>query len=193
MEIPDQLEEVLTFIVEENEGDNRCIKKGQEMLNELQNGSKVCHMKKALYGLKQAGRAWYKLFDKELRNLGLNPTKSDPCVYTGHTKSGQLMIVVIYVDDILVMTQNPAEIDQFGSKLGSIFEVKDAGDLKHCLGIDFTRCEEGIFISQKRYIIDILQRFNMMESNPVKTPMDCGTKLISGEAWSDSEGEKPPY
>lgn len=193
MEVPDQLEKVLSFIVERNSGERRIVEMAMTMLKTLKSGNKICRMKKALYGLKQAGRAWYKLFDRVLRDLGLNPTKSDPCVYVGHARSKDVIIVVVYVDDILVMSRDSEEVNQFGLSLGKIFEIKDVGDLKHCLGMNFTKNEKGIFINQKDYILATLRRFNMENCNTVSTPLDCGAKLISGEVWSDEDGEKPPY
>ena len=149
-------------------------------------------MRKALYGLKQAVRARYRRFDKELRVLGASPTKADPCVYLRHREGG-FTIVVIYVHDILVISKDLEEISRFGRELSNIFEIKDISDLKRCLGMDFVRNVEGIFINQKTYITDILQRFEMKECNPVSTPLDVGTKLVRGNAWSESKGEKPPY
>lgn len=60
------------------------------------------------------------------------------------------------------------------------------------LKIDFVRNDQGMFSNQKTYITNVLQRFGMQDCNPVSTPLDPGTKLVS-EAWSDSDGEKPPY
>lgn len=103
------------------------------------------------------------------------------------------MIIVVYVDDILVMSQDPGAIKGFGDRLASIFEVKDIGEIKRCLGMDFTRSRDGIFINQKTYVEDVLQRFRMQDCNPVSTPLDPGAKLVKGEPWTDADGERPPY
>lgn len=129
--------------------------------------------------------------DRELRILGANPTNGDPCVYVRHWK--EILIIIIYVDDLLVICQDPEEIVCFGRKLASLFEVKDLGDLKRCLGMDFFRGKEGICINQKTYIKDILLRFGMSECNPVSTSLEAGTKMANGTPWSDADGKTPPY
>ena len=71
--------------------------------------------------------------------------------------------------------------------------MKDIGELKRCLGMDFVKSVEGIFINQKIYITDIFERFGSKVCNPVTTPLDVETKLVRGDAWSESGGEKTPY
>lgn len=192
MDMPGRMTEVLHHIVSEGRTTDPSVKKAKAMLDELATGDKVCKMRKALYGLKQAGRAWNRRLDKELRTLGAKPTNGDPCVYT-RKQANELMVILIYVDDILVMCRDPKEIDRFGDRLAELFEIKVLGDLKRCLGMDFTRGKDGIHINQGTYIRDTLQRFGMQDSNAVSTPLDVGTKLVKGEAWSGSDGEKPPY
>lgn len=150
------------------------------MLSALAAGDKVCLMNKALYGLKQADRAWNKRLDRELRALGAKPANEDPCVYVRHRK--EIQIIIIYVDDILVMCRDPEEINRFGRELTNLFKVKDFGDLKRCLGMDFSRSDKGIFVNQRTYIKDILLRLGMSDCNAVSTPLDVGTKLIRGAA-----------
>ena len=50
--------------------------------------------------------------------------------------------------------------------------------LSRYLGIDFFHLPTGIFLSQESYIRELLVEFNMMESNPCKTPMDESLKLV---------------
>lgn len=191
MEVPDRMEEILKYIIRTEKNKDQVAIKATDMLNTLAAGDKVCLMNKALYGLKQAGRAWNKRLDKELRTLGANPTNGDPCVYVRHRK--EILIIIIYVDDLLVLCRDPKEIACFGRELANLFEIKDLGDLKRCLGMDFFRRDEGIFINQRTYINDILLRFGMSECNPVSTPLEAGTKMTKGTPWSDADGKKPPY
>ncbi|KMQ86248.1 retrovirus-related pol polyprotein from transposon tnt 1-94 [Lasius niger] len=191
MEVPDRMEEILEHIVRTEGNKNQVAIKATAMLNGLATGDKVCLMNKALYGLKQAGRAWNKRLDRELRALGAKPTNRDPCVYVRHRK--EILIIIIYVDDMLVMCRDPEEITRFGREMANLFEVKDLGDLKRCLGMDFSRSDEGIFVNQRTYIKDILLRFRMSDCNAVSTPLDIGMKLVRGAVWSTDDGEKPPY
>lgn len=155
-------------------------------------GDRVCLMKKALYGLKQAGRAWHKRLDQELRSLGATPSKGDPCLYLKN-KNGSLLMAVVYVDDIIVMSGDLQAVVQFGADLGKRFDMKDVGELKRCLGMDFMQDRSGIKVHQRTYITDLLERFGMQDCRPVATPLDVGTKLTNADPWSVADGQKLPY
>ncbi|KMQ87115.1 gag-pol polyprotein [Lasius niger] len=189
MEVPDRMEEILEYIVRTEGNKDQVAIKATTRLNCLTAGDKVCLMNKALYGLKQAGRAWNKR-DRELRALGAKPTNGDPCVYVRHRK--EILIIIIYVDDMLVMCRDPEEITCFGRELANLFEVKDLGDLKHCLGWIFPEATRA-YSSIRGRTLKILLRFGMSDCNAVSTPLDVGTKLVRGTVWSTVDGEKPPY
>ena len=57
------------------------------------------------------------------------------------------------------------------------YEIIDLGKLSYFLGMEFVSCEKGIFLHQKKYIIDVLKRFKMLECKPVSTPADTTVKL----------------
>ena len=181
---------MLEYIVRVANTSKALVKKTKDMLSGLGKGDKVCRMKKALYGLKQAGRSWYKRLDEDLRTLGTVPSKGDPCVYTTR-RSGLIMIIVIYVDDIFIMCEDADEITRFRDQLGKCFDLKDLGLLKRGLGMYFSRNNAGM--SQKSYISELLQRFRMQDCNSVSTLLSIGVKLTKGEPWSQSDGERPPY
>jgi len=73
------------------------------MLKKIQGSDAVCRLSKALYGLRQSARQWYAELDSVLRNVGLIPINADPCVYVD---TGRLTFVLIYVDDILIFSNN---------------------------------------------------------------------------------------
>jgi hypothetical protein len=113
-----------------------------DILNEKESrkfrGNKVCLIRKALYGLKQSGRQWYKKLDEKLKQQKLKPLNSDPCVYI-NKEDGNIIIVVIYVDDLMVASDNPRKLQRLKSELSKSFEMKDLGPLSFCLGIEFTQ------------------------------------------------------
>lgn len=55
--------------------------------------------------------------------------------------------------------------------------MKDLGDLKYFLGIEVSRCKSGIFLSQRKYTLDLLQETGMSACQPVETPLEEGLKL----------------
>ncbi|TYJ97580.1 putative mitochondrial protein [Cucumis melo var. makuwa] len=65
------------------------------------------------------------------------------------------------------------------------FKMTDIGLMSYYLGIEVKQSEEGIFISQERYTREILEKFNMMNSKPVATPIETGTKLSKHEEGDD--------
>lgn len=77
---------------------------------------KCCKLKKSIYGLKQAGRVWNEILDKVLKNYGLIRSKMDQCIYYSIAKN-DILILTIYVDDILIFTNNGAfKINKNGIK-----------------------------------------------------------------------------
>ena len=73
------------------------------------------------------------------------------------------------------------------ARLHSEFAMTDLGDLHHFLGIAVTRDHSGLFLSQRQYAVDLLQRVGMSECHPTATPVDARTKLsaIDGAPVAD--------
>lgn len=104
------------------------------MLEDIEGGNKICQLNRALYGLKQSGRQWHKRLNQELRNLGFTPLNSESCVYSSN-QEGALTLVIAYVDNILIISKNRNDIKKIGENLSKIFNIRDLGDVKCCLGI----------------------------------------------------------
>ena len=51
------------------------------------------------------------------------------------------------------------------------------GELSYFLGLQITQCSEGLFISQKKYLKEMLKKFQTEDSSPISTPMNVGCKL----------------
>uniref|UniRef100_A0A6V7JVV1 Reverse transcriptase Ty1/copia-type domain-containing protein n=1 Tax=Bracon brevicornis TaxID=1563983 RepID=A0A6V7JVV1_9HYME len=190
MEVPQFTEEILETLIDKELKNSEIKKRTERMLQEIQEGNKVCLMEKALYGLRQAGRRWHLRLSEEIKKFGLLPSEHDPCTfYAG--RGEEILMVIIYVDDILVISKNDGKIKKFQDYLTQHFELKILGDVKYCLGIEFTRNQDGFSLNQKGYIIDILNRFNMTEANAVVSPMDISTKLMKGEKEDHKKGDFP--
>lgn len=181
MEKPANLERFLTEIMldESDAEDSTIFLRSKQMLQDLKqtDGKTVCHLNKALYGLKQAGRNWFQKLDSKLKHLGFQASPADPCVYVSF-QGGDKILLAIYVDDIILASNNMAKLNVVKKLLMNIFEMRDLGDLQHCLGIEFSRKEGKIYASQSRYIDEVLDKFNMSTCKPVRTPLAPGTQLI---------------
>ena len=137
----------------------------------------VCKLKKALYGLKQSPRAWFGRFTKSMKNFGYKQSNLDHTLFLKHQK-GKIATLIIYVDDMVVTGDDHEEIESLQRHLASEFEMKQLGDLKYFLGIEVARSNNGIFLSQRKYILDLLTETCMLGCKPTKTPIEQNHKLF---------------
>ncbi|XP_068667673.1 uncharacterized mitochondrial protein AtMg00810-like [Aristolochia californica] len=145
----------------------------------------VCKLQKALYGLKQAPRAWFQRFSSFLTHLGFHTSRADPSLFVFHRHSDTLYLL-LYVDDIIITSNNLSLLDSFSSKLNSEFATKDLGSLSYFLGLEATPTVDGLFLSQLKYARDILARAQLLDSKPMHTPMVVSQHLSSdGPLFSD--------
>ncbi|XP_019089143.1 PREDICTED: uncharacterized protein LOC109127963 [Camelina sativa] len=85
--------------------------------------------------------------------------------------------VLVYVDDIIICGNHLPSLTQFKEYLSRCFHMKDLGKLKYFLGIEVARSTEGIFLSQRKYLLDIVAESGLQAAMPSKLPMDQNHKL----------------
>ncbi|GJT43392.1 retrovirus-related pol polyprotein from transposon TNT 1-94 [Tanacetum coccineum] len=141
----------------------------------------VYKLKKALYGLKQAPKAWYDRLQaffiiKHEYKMGM----VDNTLFT-KKKSSNLTIVQIYVDDIIFGSTCQDMCDDFAKIMHDEFEMSMMGELNFFLGLQIKQMEDSIFFNQSKYIKEMLKKFGLEDSKPMKTPMSLDTKLIKDE------------
>eukprot|EP00253_Pinus_taeda_P010232 PITA_10232 len=151
-------------------------KKGQEQ--------KVCRLKKALYGLKQSLRAWYSRIDSYLLENGFEKCEGEPTLYIKE-KDGKILIVVLYVDDVIFTGNDDYIIENFNAVMKEEFKMTDMGLLRYFLGIEVEQSENEIFISQAKYVNEVLERFNMQDNKVAITPTVMGLKLNKEDSNKD--------
>ncbi|GKA37803.1 retrotransposon protein, putative, ty1-copia subclass [Tanacetum coccineum] len=98
----------------------------------------VCKLQRAIYGLKQASRQWNKRFDEEIKKFGFIQNRDEPCVYRKASGS-DIVFLILYVDDILIMGNNIPRLKEVKDYLGKCFSVKDLGEAAYILGIKIYR------------------------------------------------------
>ena len=150
---------------------------------------KVCKLQKSIYGLKQSGRVWNETINNELLKMGLVRGEVDQCVYH-KVGDGDMVYVAIYVDDVLIFSNNMKSIENVKSKLAAKFMMKDMGEVSSVLGTRISRGRDTIKIDQSQYVADVLVRFGMSECNPTSSPMDYNQKLSADMSPQDEEGKK---
>ncbi|WJZ86543.1 hypothetical protein VitviT2T_005990 [Vitis vinifera] len=137
---------------------------------------KVCKLKKSLYGLKQSPRAWFGRFTKSMRAFGYRQSNSDHTLFL-KKQHGKITALIVYVDDMVVTGNDPEERKALQNYLSREFEMKYLGPLKYFLGIEVSRSSEGIFLSQIKYTLNLLQETGMSGCQPINTPIEEGLKL----------------
>ena len=133
-------------------------------------------IKKSLYGLKQPLRAWFGRFTKSMRSFGYHQSNSYQTLFL-KKQHGKITAFIVYVDDMVVTGNEPDERKGLQSYLSSEFEMKDLGHLKYFLEIEVSRSDKGIFLSQRKYALDLLQETGMSACQPADTPVEEGLKL----------------
>jgi hypothetical protein len=128
----------------------------------------VCRLKKFLYGLKQDPQAWYANINIFFLRLSFKWCESDHRLYMLHT-NGDTLIVDVYVDDLLIIGNNNDLILILKKQLVDYFDMIDLGTLHYFLGLQVLSLCDGFFISQSKYVMDLLTRFKMVYYKPCTT------------------------
>ncbi|GJU69519.1 retrovirus-related pol polyprotein from transposon TNT 1-94 [Tanacetum coccineum] len=149
----------------------------------------VYKLKKALYGLKQAPKAWYDRLKAFLIKHEYKMGMVDNTLFT-KKKSSNLIIVQIYVDDIIFGSTCQDMCDDFAKIMHDEFEMSMMGELNFFLGLQIKQMEDGIFFNQSKYIKEMLKKFGLEDSKPMKTPMSSDTKLTKDEECESVDSTK---
>lgn len=146
---------------------------------------KVYKLKKALYRLKQAPKAWYNCIDTYFLKAGFQKCSYEHTLYIKFDISQNILIVCLYVDDLIYRGTDQSMLDDFKQSMMVEFEITDLGMMHYFLGIEVVQSAVGIFITQKKYALEILNKFKMKSYNSVGTLTEPGMKVTM-----DSKGKK---
>jgi hypothetical protein len=142
----------------------------------------VYKLRKALYELKQAPREWFEILRDFLLSKGFKMGKVDTTLFTKKL-GNDLFVLQIYVDDIIFRSTNQHFCEEFGKMMASEFEMSMIGDFSYFFGLQIKQMKNDTFVSQDKYIKDMLKKFGMDESKSISTPMG-----INGSLDSDASG-----
>ncbi|KAK6131551.1 hypothetical protein DH2020_034721 [Rehmannia glutinosa] len=138
----------------------------------------VCHLKRSLYGLKQASRQWNAEFCLKLQAYGFVQSAHDHCLFYMISDT-RCLALVVYVDGVLLAGSHESDIEALKLYLDRLFTIKDLGYAKYFLGIELVRGTAGLYLNQRKYVLDILQDAHMLECKPASTPLPPGLKLMA--------------
>uniref|UniRef100_A0A1X7UK39 Reverse transcriptase Ty1/copia-type domain-containing protein n=1 Tax=Amphimedon queenslandica TaxID=400682 RepID=A0A1X7UK39_AMPQE len=144
------------------------VREGKEQL--------VCKQK-SLYGLKQSSRCWNTVFKNHMESINFNQCSAEPCIFV--RREGELSIIAVYVDDLIVITSIPQLMKNIKGDLAARFRMKDLGNLHQSLGMTIAYDEEGcLWLHQRQYISSLLERYGLSEAKVSATPADTNVKLV---------------
>nr|GFB30485.1 putative ribonuclease H-like domain-containing protein [Tanacetum cinerariifolium] len=124
---------------------------------------KVYKVEKAMYGLHQAPRAWYGTLSKYLLMNGFQRGTIDQTLFIKRQRE-DFILVQVYVDDIIFDSSNPQLCREFEALMHEKFQMSSMGELNFFLGLQVLQKEDGIFLSQDKYVGDILKKFGYSDT-----------------------------
>ncbi|WJZ87437.1 hypothetical protein VitviT2T_006816 [Vitis vinifera] len=98
-----------------------------------------------------------------------------------YVSGGKILIVSLYVDDLIFIGNDESMFVKFKNSMKLEFDMTDLGKMKYFLGMEVLQNSEGIYISQRKYAKEVLERFGMEKSNSVKNPIVPGDRLTKNE------------
>nr|GFB83127.1 uncharacterized mitochondrial protein AtMg00810-like [Tanacetum cinerariifolium] len=96
-----------------------------------------------------------------------------------------IMLVQVYVDDIIFGSTNKSWCDEFEKLIKNRFQMSSMGELALFLGLHVKKKEDGIFISQDKYVAEILKKFDFLSVQIASTPIETQKPLVKEEEAAD--------
>lgn len=137
----------------------------------------VCRLKKLIYGLKQVSRQWFFKFSFILRKLKFKKFYFDYILFV-RNNNGKYFVVLVYVDDIIIVSNDDMEVERFKDDLKKVFKLCDLGELKYFLGLEIARLSTGILVCQRKYILEFFEEIGMLVCKFLSIFMDFSLKLV---------------
>ena len=150
----------------------------------------MCKLKKSLYGLKQSPSAWFDRFASTLTANGYLQCQADHTLFVKGGSRGKMTFFIVYVDDIILTRDDSEEILKLKKLLAIEFEIKDLVTVKYFLRMEVARSKEGIVISQRKYILDLLNKTGFLGCKPANMPMDSTKRLNRSEEGTPVDKER---
>ena len=154
----------------------------------------VWKLVKPLYGLCVAPKAWADTLKVFIKNYGFKNTNCSDTFFVYDSPEGEQIQLVFHVDDLLFNFTDDALGAHFKHALLERFDGTDMGPVKRFVGVDITRDDHHTHLTQRPLAESLLNDFNLLDSNSVKTPMIPGTLLthhVKGE--DDTYVDKERY
>ncbi|GJU41708.1 putative ribonuclease H-like domain-containing protein [Tanacetum coccineum] len=141
---------------------------------------RVYKVEKVIYILHQAPRAWYETLSTYLLDNGFERGNKDKTLFIRRDK-GDILLVQVYVDDIIFGSTKKSLCTEFEKMMHKKFQISSMGKLTFLLGLQVKQKNDGIFISQDKYVIENLKKFGFTDVKTASTPMETQKPLLKYE------------
>ncbi|GJS26411.1 putative ribonuclease H-like domain-containing protein [Tanacetum coccineum] len=141
---------------------------------------RVYKVEKVLYRLHQAPGAWYETFSTYLLDNEFQRGKINKTLFIKRYK-GNILLVQVYVDDIIFGSTKKELCNALEKLMHEKFQMSFMGELTFFLGLQVQQKKDGIFISQDKYVGEILKKFRFTKVKTVSTPMETQKPLLKDE------------
>lgn len=133
---------------------------------------KVCRLKRLLYRLKQSPRAWSSRCTRIIKQYGYLQCQANHTLFIKCSSQGRIVILIVYMNDIILAGDHMQKISTLKNLLPKEFKIKGLESQRYFIGIESTRSNVEISISQRKYVLGILKETRMLGCEPTHTPMD---------------------
>ncbi|GJS61942.1 ribonuclease H-like domain-containing protein [Tanacetum coccineum] len=133
-------------------------------------------LQKSLYMLKQASQAWFQRFAAYITRGGFTHSRCDSSLFI-YRHGAHTAYLLLYVDDIVLTASSEILLQRIIASLHQEFSITDLGSLNYFCSISVTRDSSRMFLSQRKYAAETLERAHMVNCNPSRTHVDTESKL----------------
>ncbi|CAI5496572.1 unnamed protein product [Closterium sp. Naga37s-1] len=147
---------------------------------------RVCKLKKSIYGLKQAPCCWYQKLAAVLEEMGFRTSSCDESLFLKGEEEN-LVLFLVYVDNILLFSSSMKEIQNMRQQLMKNFKCKTLGEVKYYLGMHVERDldHRWLKLHQEKFIKELREKYRIENEHKVATPLPAEFKLVKA---ADDEG-----
>ncbi|CAM8978460.1 unnamed protein product [Rhodiola kirilowii] len=156
----------------------------------------VCYL---IYGLKQSPRQWNRKFDACMTDLCFSKSKYDSCLYLKNMNAKYHAFVLLYVDDMLIISESRPIVNSIKSDWKKHFDMKDMGEAQRILGVRITRDRNKkiMYLSQTDYLDKVLDKIQLKNAKPSLVPLGGHLELTKHDCPVTDEDKlkmsKVPY
>lgn len=139
---------------------------------------KGCHLQRAIYGLKQSPRAWFSKFSSKISQLAFSSNFYDLALFLCQLDCG-ITFLLIYIDDMIITSDDVQSIQDLKEFLGHQFEMKDLALLCYFLGLKVSSLSNGYYLTQAKYASNLISRVGITDNKTVDRSIDYNSHLTS--------------